>query len=71
MAHMDPALLSKKGGEFMYYQKWKDGNGQWRWHLRGANHEIISHGESYVNESGCDHAISLNKASSNAPVLKA
>jgi uncharacterized protein YegP (UPF0339 family) len=55
----------------MYYQKWKDSAGQWRWHLRAANHEIISHGESYVNESGCDHAISLNKGSGSAPVHKA
>lgn len=55
----------------MYYQKWKDGNGEWRWHLRGGNHEIISHGESYVSEAGCDNAISLNKGSTNAPVYKA
>jgi len=55
----------------VYYQKWKDGNGEWRWHLRGGNHEIISHGESYVSEGGCDHAISLNKSSSTAPVHKA
>jgi uncharacterized protein YegP (UPF0339 family) len=54
----------------MYYQKWKDAAGQWRWHLRGGNHEIISHGESYVHESGCDHAINLNKSSANAPVQK-
>lgn len=54
----------------MYYQKWQDGARQWRWHLRGGNHEIISHGESYVNESGCDHAIALNKSSGLAPVNK-
>ena len=55
----------------MYYQKWKDGSGQWRWHLRGGNNEIISQGESYVSETGCDHAISLNKSSGNAPVHQA
>ena len=54
----------------MYYEKRKDGNGEWRWRLRGGNHEIISHGESYVSESGCDHAIALNKSSANAPVHK-
>lgn len=52
----------------MYYQKWRDASMQWRWHLRAANHEIISHGEAYVSESGCDHAIGLNKGSSGAPV---
>jgi uncharacterized protein YegP (UPF0339 family) len=52
----------------VYYQKYKDGNRQWRWRLRGGNHEIISHGESYVSESSCDYAISLNKSSANAPV---
>ncbi|MGE0774697.1 MAG: YegP family protein [Sphingomonadaceae bacterium] len=54
----------------MYYQKWKDTANQWRWHLRAANHEIISSGEGYWNESDCDHAISLNKGSSTAPVYK-
>lgn len=51
----------------MYYQKYKDG-AQWRWRLRAANHEIISSGESYHHESDCDHAINLNKGSSQAPV---
>lgn len=54
----------------MYYKKWQDDAGQWRWHLRAANHEIISHGESYVSEAGCDHAINLNKGSGNAPVYR-
>jgi uncharacterized protein YegP (UPF0339 family) len=52
----------------MYYEKWKDDAGQWRWHLRAANHEIIAQGESYVNESDCDRVISLVKSSSSAPV---
>lgn len=51
----------------MYYQKYQQG-GQWRWRLRAANHEIISSGEAYVYERDCDHAISLNKGSSGAPV---
>ena len=62
--------LSAARRKAMYYQKWKDGTGQWRWHLRGGNHEIISHGESYVSENGCDHAITLNKGSANAPVQR-
>lgn len=52
----------------MYYQKWKDASSQWRWHLRAANHEIISLGESYYNEADCDNAITLNKGSNSAPV---
>ena len=51
----------------MYYEKYQSG-GQWRWRLRAANHEIISSGESYWNEDDCNHAISLNKSSSSAPV---
>jgi len=53
----------------MYYEKYRDG-GQWRWRLRAANHEIISSGESYWNEIDCDHAIKLNKGSTQAPVHK-
>jgi uncharacterized protein YegP (UPF0339 family) len=53
----------------MYYQKYQESR-QWRWRLRAANHEIISSGEAYVNESDCDHAIALNKGSSGAPVYK-
>lgn len=65
----EPAARKEEGT--VYYQKYKDGTGQWRWRLRAGNHEIISHGESYVSESGCDHAINLNKSSANAPVHKA
>ncbi|MYA95547.1 MAG: DUF1508 domain-containing protein [Nitrospinae bacterium] len=52
----------------MYYTIYKDTKGLWRWNLRARNHEIIAHGESYVNKSDCLHAINLVKASSNAPV---
>lgn len=55
----------------MYYQKYRDTSGHWRWRLRAANHETISvSSEGYVYESGCDHSISLNKGSSGAPVLQ-
>lgn len=55
----------------MYYQKWKADDGNWYWHLRAANHEIISHGEGYVGEQNCDHGIALNKSSRDAPVNRA
>lgn len=44
----------------MYFQKYRE-NVYWRWRLKGANHEIIASGESYVNERDCDHAINLVK----------
>ncbi len=33
--------------------------GQYIWRLRANNGEIIAHGESYVNKSDCQKAISL------------
>lgn len=35
--------------------------GDWRWRLRGANGEIIAHGESYTTKESCLHAINLIK----------
>ena len=53
----------------MYYEIYKDANGQWRWRLWAANYKIIANsGESYYNRSDCEHAISLVKSSYNAPV---
>lgn len=49
----------------MYFEKYQQG-GQWRWRLKSANHEIIASGESYVYESGCDHAIGLVKSTTTA-----
>lgn len=55
----------------MTYYYWKDGSGQWRWHLEAANNRIIAtSGESYHNEQDCLHAIELVKGSANAPVKK-
>lgn len=54
----------------MYFEKYPT-NGQWRWRLRSANHEIIASGESYWNETDCDHAINLVKGTtSQTPVYK-
>lgn len=52
----------------MYFRIYQDTDKQWRWRLRAANHEIIANGESYWNKADCLHAISLVKASYNAPV---
>ena len=55
----------------MYYTIYQDSTRQWRWNLKAANHEIIAHGESYVNKADCLHAINLVKSSNNAPVREA
>ena len=53
----------------MYYEIYKDTNGQWRWRLWAANYRIIANsGEAYYNRQDCEHAISLVKGSANAPV---
>ena len=55
----------------MYYRYWQSTqNGHWYWHLRAANHEVIAHGEGYVNEADCLRAIGLVKSSQSAPVYK-
>ncbi len=30
---------------------------EWRWRLKGDNHEIVASGESYKNRADCLHAI--------------
>ncbi len=53
----------------MYFQIWQSG-GLWYWHLKAANNEIIAQGEGYSSKSNCLHAISLVKASTNAPIYE-
>lgn len=53
----------------MYYLKYRDAAGQWRWQLKAANGRIIANsGEGYYNETDCDNAIRLVKSSADAPV---
>ena len=56
----------------MYFQKYRDNKGEWRWRLRAANHETIAvSSESYIYESSCDHSIDLVKSTNaNTPVHK-
>ena len=44
----------------MYYQIYQEG-GEWRWRLRGGNHEILASGESYKAKADCQHVIKLLK----------
>lgn len=55
----------------MKFKVYKDKQGFWRWRLRAANNEIIASGEAYENKADCLHAISLVKASKDAPVVQA
>ncbi|MBH9993858.1 MULTISPECIES: DUF1508 domain-containing protein [Bartonella] len=53
----------------MKFEIYKDKNGEWRWHLKAANHEkIATSGEGYKNKADALHAIDLVKSSSHAPV---
>ncbi len=55
----------------MTYYYGKDARGEWRWHLKAANHRIIADsGEGYHNEKDCLDAIALVKGSKDAPVTK-
>ncbi|WP_397602531.1 YegP family protein [Sphingorhabdus sp.] len=49
----------------MYFQKYRE-SVYWRWRLKSVNHEIIASGESYVNQSDCDHAINLVKGTNGS-----
>lgn len=40
--------------------------GEWRWRLKAANHEIIASGEGYTNKVDCIHAVDLLKSTTNA-----
>ena len=52
----------------MRFEIYKDKNGEWRWHLKAANHEkIATSGEGYKNKADALHAIDLVKSSYNAP----
>lgn len=53
----------------MYYEVYKDANGEWRWRLRAANNQVIAtSGEGYANRADCLTAIDLVKSSQDAPV---
>jgi uncharacterized protein YegP (UPF0339 family) len=44
---------------------------EWRWRLKGGNHEIIASGESYFAKQQCINAINLVKSThKDTPVLE-
>lgn len=50
------AKLAQNGLTTMYFELYQS-SGQWRWRLKGGNHEIVAHGESYVSKQGALNAI--------------
>jgi uncharacterized protein YegP (UPF0339 family) len=55
----------------MYYEKYQDNRGEWRWTFYASNNEVIAvSSEGYKREEACDRGITLIKGSSNAPVRK-
>ena len=53
----------------MNFHVYKDNAGEWRWHLKSANGQIIADsGEGYVNKQDCLNGINLVKESNSSPV---
>lgn len=53
----------------MYYEMYQQA-GQWRWRLKGANHEILASGESYTSKANCQEVIRLLKSTTSATPVK-
>jgi uncharacterized protein YegP (UPF0339 family) len=48
----------------MKYEYWKsDSDGQWYWHFKAGNGEIVAQGEGYASKHNCLEAIKLMKNS--------
>lgn len=48
----------------------KDVRGQYRWHLKAGNNEIIAVSEAYINKQGAERSLSLVKEfASKTPVV--
>jgi uncharacterized protein YegP (UPF0339 family) len=44
----------------MYAEIWQSPrDGLWYWHIRGANHEIVTHSEGYTLKAAALHALRL------------
>jgi len=52
----------------MKYEYWKSQkNGNWYWHLKAANNQVIATGEGYINKADVLTVIKLVKGASLAP----
>ena len=53
------------------FQIFKDGAGEYRWHLRANNNEIIADSsEGYSKKSDCEHGVELVKELSPSAQLE-
>ncbi|MGZ9809502.1 YegP family protein [Pseudoroseicyclus sp. H15] len=53
----------------MAYKIYKDKGGEWRWHYKSGNGNIIADsGEGYVNKADCERGIEIMKNSSGDAV---
>lgn len=52
----------------MKFEYWQSASGDWHWHLKAKNGEIVAQGEGYVNKSDLFQAIGLVQESSDARV---
>jgi len=43
------------------FQIFQDDSGEYRWHLRADNNEIVAASEGYTNKSNCEHGIDVVK----------
>ena len=43
----------------MYFTIYRDAQNQYRWNLKGENHEPVASGESYLQKAGVLHAVAL------------
>ena len=44
----------------MYAEIWKSShNGHWYWHVRAANHEIVTQSQGYTTKAAALHGLSL------------
>jgi uncharacterized protein YegP (UPF0339 family) len=50
------------------YEIWKNTKGQWYWHFKAGNGEIVAGGEGYVKQADCVHAITLLKGSKDCVI---
>ena len=54
----------------MYFEIYKDAKGEYRWHLKAANHEIIAQGQGSPSKQNCQHAVDLVKSTTAATPVK-
>jgi uncharacterized protein len=51
------------------YEIWESPqSGEWYWHYKCKNGEIIAGGEGYKNKTDCLHAVGVLRASSGAKI---